>query len=50
VGWISYGEACLYQGGLNRYQSDHDDYACSRGGVAMSVDDETDSSTRVVTP
>jgi hypothetical protein len=32
---ISYGEARLYQGELIRCQSDHDDYACSRGGVVM---------------
>jgi hypothetical protein len=35
-------------GGLIRCQSDHDDYACSCGRVAMSGGDGTDSSTRVL--
>jgi hypothetical protein len=42
---ISYGEAHLYQGELIQCQSDHDNYACSHGGVAMSGDDMMDSST-----
>jgi hypothetical protein len=32
---------------LIRCHSDHDDYKCSHGGVAMSSDDGTDSSNRV---
>jgi hypothetical protein len=44
---ISYGEARLYQGVIIRCQSDHGDYACSRGGVDMPDGDGTDSSTRV---
>jgi hypothetical protein len=32
---------------LIRCQSDHDDYACPRGGVAMSGGDGTDFSNRV---
>jgi hypothetical protein len=47
VDQISYGEVRLYQGELIRCQSDHGDYACSRGGVAMSDGDETNSSIRV---
>jgi hypothetical protein len=44
---IFYGEPCLYWGELIRCQSDHDDYACHRGGVAMSGGDGTCSSTQV---
>jgi hypothetical protein len=42
---ISYGEACLYQVKLIRCQSDHDDYASSCGGVAMSGGDVMNSNT-----
>jgi hypothetical protein len=45
---ISYGEPCLYQGEFIRCQSDHGNYACSHGRVAMSVSDGTGSSTRVL--
>jgi hypothetical protein len=34
-------------GGVIRCQGDHDAYACSLGGVAMSGGDGTDSSTQV---
>jgi hypothetical protein len=47
VDQIFHGEPCLYQGKLIRYQSDYDNYACSRGGVAMSGGDRMGSSTRV---
>jgi hypothetical protein len=43
VDQISYGEARLYQGELIQCRNDHDDYACSHGGVGMSGSDETDS-------
>jgi hypothetical protein len=38
---ILYGEACLYQCELIRYQSNHDDYECLNGRVAMSGGDGT---------
>jgi hypothetical protein len=47
VDQIFYGELRLYQGELIRCQSDHGDYACSCGGVAMSDSDGTNFSTRV---
>jgi hypothetical protein len=47
VDGISYGEARLYQGELIWCQSDHGDYACFYGGVAMSSSDGTNSSTWV---
>jgi hypothetical protein len=44
---FSYREARLYQGELIRCQRDHDDYACSYGGVAVSDGDGMGSSTQV---
>jgi hypothetical protein len=48
VARIFYGEAHLYQGKLIQCQSYHGDYACSRGGVAMSGGDGTCSRTQVL--
>jgi hypothetical protein len=42
-----YGEPRLYRGDLIRCQNDHDNYVCSREGVAMSGGDETCFSTQV---
>jgi hypothetical protein len=47
VNQISYEEVRIYQGELIRCQSDHDDYAWSHVGIAMSDSDEMNSSTRV---
>jgi hypothetical protein len=44
---IFYGELRLYRGKLIRCQSDHGDYAYSRGRVAISGGDVMYSSTRV---
>jgi hypothetical protein len=44
---ISYEEARFYQDELIQCQSDHGNYACSHGGVAMSDSDGMDSSTQV---
>jgi hypothetical protein len=41
VDQISYGEARPFQDELIRCQSDHDDYACPHGRVAMSGGDGT---------
>jgi hypothetical protein len=38
---ICYGESHLYRGELIRCQSDHNDYACSHGVVAMSGGDRS---------
>jgi hypothetical protein len=37
----------IFHGEAHPCQSNHDDYACSRGGVPMSGVDRMDSSTRV---
>jgi hypothetical protein len=42
-----HGETHPYRGEIIRCQSDHDDYACSRGEVAMSGGDEMGPCTRV---
>jgi hypothetical protein len=47
VDQIFYGEAHPFQGEFIRCQSDHGDYACSRGGVAKSGGDGTDCSTQM---
>jgi hypothetical protein len=47
VGRSLYWGTRLCQCELIRCQSDHDDYACSPGEVAMSGDDGTNLSTRV---
>jgi hypothetical protein len=44
---ICFGADRIYRGELIRCQSDHDEYVCSRGGVAMSGSDGTDTSTQV---
>jgi hypothetical protein len=38
---MSYREVHFYQSKLIRCQSDHGDYACSHGGVAMEGGDGT---------
>jgi hypothetical protein len=47
VEWILHGDPCLYRGELIRCQSDHVDYACFHGGVAMSGGNGMDPNTRV---
>jgi hypothetical protein len=47
VDWIFYGEPHLYWDELIRCQSDHDDYAYSRGVVAMLGSNGSDSLTQV---
>jgi hypothetical protein len=44
---ISYGEAHRYQGMLIRCQSNHANYACSCGRIAMSCGDGMGSCTQV---
>jgi hypothetical protein len=47
VDQIFHGGPHPYRGELIRCQSDHGNYVCPYGGVAMSGGDEMDSSTRV---
>jgi hypothetical protein len=47
VNWVLDGEPRLYRGKLIRCQSDHDDYAYSRGEVVMSSGDGMGSTTPV---
>jgi hypothetical protein len=47
VDQIFYGEPRLYWGELIRCQSEHGNYVCSHGGVAVLGSDGTDSITQV---
>jgi hypothetical protein len=47
VDWIFHGEPRPYRGELIRCKSEHDDYVCPCGGIAMSSGDRMNSSTLV---